>query len=219
MASLGALGYLAISSVVGVSLLLTPREDPGATAAVRQTPFEVDADQDGVGEGLGDHLDPSAPTSPTSTSTNPPANGRAPTGYQYVKGPAGVSTVIPADWRPVRVTGGMLATDPADPSRYVRYGGSPAAKQSMELAHVKQEREFAKRSTGYRQINHSKARYGGHEAIEWEYEHQVGRQAVHVRALYWRVRDTEYHLLAAAPAAAWPRMRPVYETMIAKASP
>jgi hypothetical protein len=211
MASLGALGYLAISAVVGVSLLLTPA-DPDATEAVRQIPFSAAG-------GMGAGVDPNSPASPTSTGANPPANNHPPAGYQYVTGPAGLRTVIPTGWYPIRVTGGMQATDPADASRYVRYGASPAAKQNIEVAHVKQEREFAKKSTGYRKINMSLGRYGGHEAIEWEYEHQVGKRTVHVRALYWRVDGTEYFLLATSPAAGWSRMRPVYETMIAKASP
>lgn len=215
MASLGALGYLVVSAAIGFSLLSTPSELDTREAAQRapSSPGRgVEAPDD-----TGLTSDPSASSSaPTS---GPPANERPPSGYQYVTGPYGLRTVIPSGWRPIRVTGAMQAADPADHNRYVRYGGAPAPKQNIDSSHVKEEHSFAKRSTGYRRIELHTATYGGHQAVEWEYEHQDGRQTIHVRTLYWRVGGIEYFLLASSPAAGWSRMRSVYDAMVAKAMP
>jgi hypothetical protein len=159
----------------------------------------------------------------TATGTAPPARlpVTAPPGFQRVSGPAGVRTVVPAGWSSVRTTGpgAVQASDPAGTGRFVKYGGSVAPGIGIDLVHVKYENDFASRAAEYSRIVLRSARYGGHDAVEWEFEHRNGSQVAHVKSLYWRADGKEYFLLASAPVTQWPQMKTVYDTMVANADP
>ena len=78
---------------------------------------------------------------------------------------------------------------------------------------------FAVRATDYHRITLSSASYGGHDAVEWEFEDREGANVMHVRSLYWRAGGKEYFVLASAPAPRWAQMQPIYDTMVANATP
>jgi hypothetical protein len=232
LASTFAAGYLVLSVVLGVALLTAPVYTTGATTPMASTPtytFE-DTPTDGPTKAPDPATDPgTAPTTvtppasprPPATTSHPPAAPPAPVGYQRVSGPAGLHTVIPSGWRAARSTGpgAMQASDPADTAHYVKYGGAPAPALAIEISHVQYENNFAVRSASYQRIKLQSASYGGHDAVEWEFEHREGASMRHVSSLYWRADGKEYFILAAAPAGEWPQMRSVYDAMVANATP
>lgn len=220
--------YLVGSLVLGIALLSMPKQSSPATVPAASEPIIVY--RDNPVEGLPvdpDRGDDSGTTGTTTSTTRPPSTSvhtptsAPPAGYQQVSGPAGLRTVIPAGWRSMKTTGpgALLAVDPADSVRYVKYGGSRAPDLAIEASHIQYENGFATRAVEYRRIALSSATYGGHDAVEWEFEHHDGSNLVHVRSLYWRAGGTEYFVLAAAPATRWPQMQPVYEAMVANATP
>lgn len=220
-----AAAYLVVSSVIGVSLLVAP-DDPTARAEPPPT---------GSGYGADSNLAPTSSRSssrdrgpfnersssrPPTTST-PPVTTTAPAGFMRVNGPAGVQTVIPNGWRVSRSTGpgAMQATDPADGSRFVKFGGSAAPVIDISTSHVQYENGFATRTPGYRRLDLSSATYGGHPAVEWEFEHTQGTAVRHVRSLYWRAQGNEYFVFASGPADRWADTVPIYDAMVAHSSP
>lgn len=230
LASIFALTYLIISILLGIALLNAPKVPGGGAAPVASTPT-IDYPDPTDNPGL---PDPGAPDdsgatgtattttttqAPPTTTTSPKPN--APAGYQPVTGPAGLRTVIPVGWRSSRATGpgAVQATDPADAERFVKYGGSVAPDVGIEPAHIQYENGFAVRTPDYKRLVLSSARYGGHDAVLWEFEHRDHGDVQHVRSLYWRAGGKEYFVLASAPANRWDAMVPIYETMVANASP
>jgi hypothetical protein len=227
LASTVALAYLAVSATVGITLLVSPKP-PGAQATPTVTTLESAKERDprDVPRVIPNSSDDSGARGTTSTTTPPPTTTPAPTstapaGFQRVSGPAGIQTVIPNGWRTMRSTGpgSAQASDPDDAGRYVKYGGSPAPGIGIEPSHIEYEHGFAARSIDYRRIALSSATYGGHDAVEWEFEHHDGTRLLHVRSLYWRTSGNEYFVLAAAPTTKWPAMLPVYDAMVANATP
>jgi hypothetical protein len=227
LASVIASAYLVLSLALGVALLSMPKATSPATSPAASVPTVAYQDSPTKAppaspDNRDDSGTPSGPTAgrpPTTPTTKPTPT--APAGFQQVAGPAGLHTVIPAGWPAMRTTGpgAVQATDPADTVRFVKYGGSPAPVLGIELSHIQYENGFATRATDYRRIGLSSAHYGGHDAVEWEFEHREGASLMHVRSLYWRADGKEYFVLAAAPAPRWPQMQPIYDTMVANATP
>jgi hypothetical protein len=231
--------YLVASAALGIMLLSAPPPATGNAAPAASTPkFSLDETTSITASTIpppygpdtvddsGRHTDPTTvpvpTTRPTTTrSTSSSLALSAPDGFQRVSGPAGVFTVIPAGWSAVRSTGpgALQAADPAGTGRYVKFGGSVAPQIAIDLSHIQYENGFAARSADYRRIALSLATYGGHEAVEWEFEHRDGPNISHVRSLYWRVGGKEYFVLASAPVAQWAQMRPIYDTMVANTDP
>jgi hypothetical protein len=192
--------YLVVSAVVGAALLATPRPEtgPGAT----EVPADVaERSENGI---------------TTTITTRPP-----PTGFQHVDGPERMRTVIPVGWRVAKggAPGASRAADPADSARFVGFGGAPAPSTDIAEAHAETESSFAERTTAYRRIELNRATYAGNPAVEWEYRHDDGTGTQHVRGLFWRVDGVEYFVFASAPESEWPRMRPVYDQMVAHSTP
>ncbi|MFL6142279.1 MAG: hypothetical protein ACJ72N_10500 [Labedaea sp.] len=239
LASAIALAYLIATSTLGVVLLSAPEQPvaaPAGNAYDARTGATAGADSGASTGAPATTAPPSTsgpagsrvPTGPagaarTSTRAAPPAPlpVTAPPGFRRVTGPAGVRTVIPAGWSSVRTTGpgAVQATDPAGTGGFVKYGGSAAPGVGIDLTHVKYENDFATRAAEYSRIVLRSARYGGHDAVEWEFEHRDGPQVAHVKSIYWRAEGKEYFLLASAPATQWPQMKSVYDTMVANADP
>ena len=228
LASAVAGAYLVLSLVLGVALLSMPKVPGPATVPAASIPTVVyedsptsetplttssaDPDDSGTASGTTTTAPPTSKATPTTV---------APPGFQQVTGPAGLRTVIPAGWRSSRTTGpgAMQATDPADTVRYVKYGGSSAPEVSIESSHIQYENLFASRAADYKRLILNSADYDGHDAVEWEFEHREGPNLMHVRSLYWRAEGKEYFVLAAAPAATWPTMQPIYTAMVENATP
>jgi hypothetical protein len=228
LASAIAGAYLVLSLVLGVALLSMPKVPGPATVPAASIPTIVYEDS------------PTTPSTPlpttsadpddsrpgTTTTTAPPTTKSTPTtvappGFQQVTGPAGLHTVIPAGWRSARTTGpgAMQATDPADTIRYVKYGGSAAPETGIESTHIQYENVFAGRAFDYKRLALNSAEYGGHDAVEWEFEHREGPNVMHVKSLYWRAEGKEYFVLAAAPATRWQQMQQIYKMMTENATP
>ncbi|MGH3758159.1 hypothetical protein [Actinophytocola sp.] len=193
-----AAGYVVVSTVLGAALLMRPQVPSAASP------------------------EPSSPTYVADEGARTPATTRPPPrGFRHVSGPAEIQTVIPVGWRIARAggPGAMRASDPSDAGRALGYGGAPAASTDIERLHLTSETLFAERTTGYERLGLSRATYGGHPAIEWEYEHHDGSGVQHVRALYWLVDGTEYFIFASGPDEGWSRMRPIYDEMVAHSRP
>jgi hypothetical protein len=225
VASTFAAGYLVLSVVLGVALLTAPVDAASVATPVASTPTYIFRDTPMDEPSLVPDkaaADSTTTTPPPATTTSPPpATPPAPVGYQQVSGPAGLRTVIPDGWHSARATGpgAMQANDPVGSGRYVKYGGSPAPQLAIDISHIHYENGFAIRAKDYKRIKLQSASYGGHDAVEWEFEHLEGDSVKHVRSLYWRAGDKEYFVLAAAPQDKWPQMRPVYDAMVANATP
>ena len=189
-----AAAYLVVSAAVGAVLLAMPKND--AVGVEDPTPY-ISSDV------------------PTVLSSSAPA------GFQVVRGPAGLSTVIPDGWRAASAgsPGAMRAVDPSDPARVVGFGGARASSTDIVRVHVDYESRFADRSVAYRRLDLNSATYGGHPAVEWEFQHRDGRGLQRVHALYWLVDGVEYFVFASAPYEEWTRMKPVYEAMVANSRP
>jgi hypothetical protein len=189
-----AAAYLVVSAAVGVVLLAMPKTDA-------------------AGDGN--------PATYISDDVVPPTGSPAPTGFQWVKGPESLETVIPYGWQTVQAggPGAMRAVDPSDAERIVGYGGAAASSTDIVAVHVAYESRFADRTSDYLRLDLNSATYGGHPAVEWEFLHQDGGGLQRVHALYWLVGDVEYFVFASGPDAQWSRMRPVYEAMVANSRP
>jgi hypothetical protein len=189
-----AVAYVVVSTAVGAALLVMPKTD----AATAENPTTY----------ISDDM-PTVLASP------------APAGFQRVRGPAGMETVIPDGWLTVAAggPGAMRAVDPSDAGRIVGFGGAAADSTDIVRIHVDYEGRFADRTTEYRRLGLNSATYGGHPAVEWKFQHEDGRGLQRVHALYWLVGHTEYFVFASGPDAQWSRMEPVYEAMVANSRP
>ena len=194
-------GYVVVSVALGAALLAVPKADPGAARQATLPPTYV-ADDSMRGRGA-------APTTVT------------PAGFERVAGPANVGTVIPTGWQVQQTdrSGVVHATDPAESSRFVGYGGTNVTQRDFAEAHIAGESAFATETSDYRRIDLSTATYAGHPAVQWEYQHDDGSGLRHVRSLYWRVAGTEYVVFASGPAAEWPQMSPIYDAMVGYSRP
>ncbi|WP_258904545.1 hypothetical protein [Actinokineospora sp. UTMC 2448] len=144
-----------------------------------------------------------------------------PAGYQRVVGPGGLVTTVPQGWTITRSTGpgSVQATDPADPGRFVRYGGAPPPSASLNESHVDYARAFGAAKPGYRAIRLDAVTYRGMAAVEWEFAHAIDGGTRHAKSLYWRVDGIEFFIYAAAPAERWAETEPIYRTMMANSTP
>lgn len=196
-----AVVYLLVSAVLGAALLIRP-DVPAEAGPGAPNPSYVSEDS------------PGGPRSGATTS-------QAPHGFQRVSGPARVQTVIPVGWTIARAggPGAMRATDPSDGGRFVGYGGTTATARDIAGVHLANETKFAERTADYVRITLNRATYAGHQAIEWEYEHNDGSGTQHVRSLFWLVDGVEYFISASGPEARWPGMLPIYDEMVANSRP
>ena len=191
-----AAAYLVVSASVGVVLLSMPKTDPsGGNPATYMSDDTLPA--------------PEIMVSP------------APAGFQRVRGPAELETVIPDGWRTVDAgaPGAVRAVDPSDAGRVVGFGGAVASSTDIVGVHVAYEERFADQTHDYKRVDLNSATYGGHPAVEWEFVHQDGRGLQRVQALYWLVGDVEYFVFVSGPDAQWTRMQPVYDAMVANSRP
>jgi hypothetical protein len=145
----------------------------------------------------------------------------APAGFQWVRGPENMETVIPDTWTPVAAgqPGAMRAVDPSDPERIVGYGGAKATSADIVGVHIAYEQGFADRTTAYRRLDLNRATYGGHPAVEWEFVHRDGRRLQRVHSLYWLAGGIEYFVFASSTNDQWSRMKPIYDAMVANSRP
>ncbi|WP_018685654.1 hypothetical protein [Actinokineospora enzanensis] len=209
LASSLVVAYAAVSAAVGTVLLLAPKEaDPQA----RPAPTYV-------------YEDPPAPSIGSAPSTSPHPSRVAmpavPEGYQRVAGPGGLITTIPAGWTVKRSSGpgAMQATDPADPNRYVRYGGAAMPAAGLVESHVEYERTYASAHPNFTRQSLGTTTYHGVQALDWEFEHDSPAGRRHAHSMYWRIDGVEYFVYASSTVDSWPETETIYQTMIDNATP
>jgi hypothetical protein len=204
---------LAVCGALATILLLTTA-GPNEPAA-QLGPGVVDATVD-----LVPPTDPSTREVSPDTATTTVIETDAAEGYQPVSGPGGITTVIPAGWSasPASGPGAMQANDPADPTRFIRFGGSAAPREDIYGSHVAYQSQISDRP-GFRSIRLEPTRFHGAEAVAWEFQWDVAEGRRHVSSLYWRIGGTEYFVLAAALVHRWPETEPIFDAMIANAQP
>ncbi|SER39495.1 hypothetical protein SAMN04487818_103136 [Actinokineospora terrae] len=194
--------YAAVSAAVGTVLLVAPKEPQ-----VQAYPVYIYTE---------------GPTPPSTTTTGPsPVAMPVPEGYQRVAGPGGLITTIPLGWTITRSTGpgAMQATDPADPTRYVRYGGSAAPATDLVATHVDYEQRFAEAHRGFQRFSLGTTTYHDVPAVDWEFEHDsaAGRRRAH--SMYWRIAGTEYFLYASSTTNRWSDTKSIFNTMVDNSTP
>jgi hypothetical protein len=230
--------YVVITAITGTALLVTGQQiseadaqagkPMGATARYTDT-ITVTRDPSTVPRPTSTHTPPPSTRkqSQTTTTTTAPMTEPAqrhpdvPSGYQRVHGPGGMTTTVPATWAQHRTTGpgAMLAVDPRDALRYVKYGGSATPDNDMLAVHLMYESSFAARSVGYKRLALSETTFHGADAVVWEFQVTGAGGLRHVKSLYWRMRGTEYFVFAADVQSDWARMTPIYDRLVAGATP
>ncbi|GLZ39113.1 hypothetical protein Acsp05_27370 [Actinokineospora sp. NBRC 105648] len=166
---------------------------------------------------------PSAGAQPSETGAPSPSRVAMPVpeGFARVAGPGGIVTTIPVGWLVTRSSGpgAMQATDPADPNRYVRYGGAPVPSTDLVESHVDYERTYSATRKNFLRYSLGTTTYHGVQALDWDFEHDVpdGKRRAH--SMYWRVNGIEYFLYASSTTPRWPETLPIFHTMIDNTTP
>ncbi|MGZ0149501.1 hypothetical protein ACXJJ3_20725 [Kribbella sp. WER1] len=204
---------LVLCGLVGTSLLLLRSTGDSATAAEPKTPAGTPTTST-LPAPTPTPSDTSEPTNPSSSApaSTPPAS--TPGDVQDVSGPGGITTKIPQGWSAAVRSGGTdaQAADPAQPTSFLRYGGSPSP--SRPLAEVMQdaERGFSAKYPGYQLIGLRPGTWRTHESVSWEFEFDTADGRKHVESVYWRTGGNDYVLYASALVTNWPAMKAVYTT-------
>ncbi|WP_228685066.1 hypothetical protein [Amycolatopsis thermoflava] len=207
LALLAGVANLVVLGAVGTALLLVRDSGDGGTTQLATATSSSATTTASTSS--------SRRTSTTTTTSSSVAPG------SEVTGPAGIRTVIPEGWTvaPTRSAGSVQATDPADSSRYVRYGGSAVPNASILDSHLEAESDFAAARPGYSRVELAQTTIRGYEAIVWEFEWTAPEGKRHVKAEYWRASGTEYFVYASSKAADWPEMVPILTAMTENAIP
>jgi len=212
-------GYAAVSAVVGAVLLITPKEPAPGTAAPSTSYILAPP----PAYGPADVMTPVVPSPGGPAATPSPSNVALPVpdGFQRVAGPGGLITTIPKGWIITRASGpgAMQATDPAEPSRQVRYGGAPAPPTDLLQSHVDYESVFSRSKAAFHRLSLGTTTYHGVTAVDWEFEHDTADSRRRAHSMYWRVDGFEYFIYAASDADKWAQTLPIYHAMIDNATP
>jgi hypothetical protein len=115
----------------------------------------------------------------------------------------------------------VQATDPADSTRFVRYGGSAAPATSILQSHLAAERDFSRQPArpGYARLKLDQTTVRGNEAVDWAFEWNAPEGRRHVHAVYWRANGTEYFVYASTKLTDWPQFSTVLTAMLANSTP
>ncbi|WP_054050881.1 hypothetical protein [Alloactinosynnema sp. L-07] len=212
-------GYAAVSAVVGAVLLVAPKESKAGSAAPTTTYIFAPP----PAFGPADTQTPITPGPDGGATTASPSMVALPVpdGFERVAGPGGLVTTIPKGWIITRAAGpgAMQATDPAEPSRQVRYGGAPAPAADLLQSHVDYEAVFSRSKAAFHRLSLGTTTYHGVTAVDWEFEHDTADARRRVHSMYWRIEGVEYFVYAAADADKWGQMLPIYHAMIDNATP
>lgn len=160
---------------------------------------------------------PSTPTAPTAPTSKPTPSAA----FKDVSGPGGVVTKIPSGW-PAKVRGGKTdaqATDPAQPTSFLRYGGSASPAQPLITVMRTTERNFSTQYPGYKLIALRPETWRGHESVAWTFEFDTADGRKHVDSVYWRAGQNDYVVYASALLTNWPAMQQIYTTAHDAAQP
>ncbi len=207
VALVAAAANLTLCALVGTVLLVTGgRED---TPAAAPPPSEYLSSTDSI------------PATTPSTTTATTTSATASDDFDTVTAGDGFSTVVPRGW-PTKslpnAPGAFQATDPADSTNYVRYGGA-AAKGDIYQSHTDYERERSKQLTGLTRVQLTPMTVRGNEAVDWEFTWSAPEGERHVRSVYWRTGGIEYFVYVSSLASVWEPMPTLLSTMTERARP
>lgn len=206
-----------MSTVLGASLLAAPPAPDSPAAAPTHYIYQPTAPTPS-----GRSVTEAPSQRPLITTPSPSMVAMPiPEGFQRVAGPGGLVTTVPKGWTITRSTGpgAVQATDPADPERFVRYGGSTPPAQSLNESHVDYAKRFGAGKPGYVSVRLDALTYRGMPAVEWEFEHDSAAGRRHAKSLYWRVEGIEFFIYAASTSERWTDTEPIYRTMMANSTP
>jgi hypothetical protein len=213
---------LAVCALVG-SALLVVRSGGGDAAAAEPGITSAPTSTEPTESSPSTTADPTTPSQPTTpaTSTPPPTTPGVPVGFQAVSGPRGITTLIPTGWqaKPREGQAAIQATNPAEPTSFLRYGGSPSPAEPLLAVQQAAERAFRPTYAGYQLIALTPGKWRGHESVTWEFEFEAAGGRKHVNSTYWRAAGVDYVLYASALVTSWPQMKTVYTTALAATKP
>lgn len=226
---LAAGGYLVIAGLFGF-LMLHGRGGGTGGAPVGPTGVGYPGNYPVVGTEVqgGNGFAPSQPdtaqpttTTDTTTTTTDTSSQPVSGNYTTVGGPDGLSTEVPVGWTPMpTATPGIYqADDPADSSRFVRFGAVPAPTGDLVANVTGDEATNHNISAGYQRIQLQSAQFHGDPAADWEfYFTKAGRQR-HVAARYWEQQGIEYVVYASSNADGWAQTQPIFAHLVDTAQP
>jgi hypothetical protein len=146
----------------------------------------------------------------------------APDDGQQVTSPIGLQVVIPTGWDPVPKpdSGVVQASDPDDPSYFVRYGNEPNPGMPLLRAIELAEHTTPTIRDGYRRLALESVSFdGAAQAVNWEFTFDADGVTRHADGMFWRLDGVEYLIYASAPDSEWSTMRPIYQTMLDTVTP
>ena len=200
-----------VCGLIGIGLLLVRTPDDQASAAEPKASTSTPTTPPQTTPAPST---PSDSSTPTSTPTTSAPQTSTPNEFQDVSGPGGIGTKIPAGWQ-AKVRSGASdaqATDPAEPTSFLRYGGSTSPNQPLIEVMRNAERGFSTRYRGYRLIGLRPGTWRQHESVSWEFEFDTPDGRKHVASVYWRAGGLDYVLYASALTTNWPAMKAIYAT-------
>ena len=207
---------IVVCGAVVAALLLTrdvPSGDSGSTAVVY--PFDAGTQIYPEPETGTETYTETETTTPTTTTV------AAPSGYEQVTGPGGMTTYIPAGWPTKTATGpgAMQADDPAG-VLLLRYGGSATSEVDTYQVHVDYEGQFAANRSGYSRLRLDRSTVRGMSAVDWEFEYDPqGDTRRHIRSVYWLSQGYEYFVYVSAPVDQWSQAQEILDVMLDNATP
>lgn len=211
---------LVVCGLIGTSLLLLRAPDDTADAAVPKPSASTPTSPTSPAESTPAQSSP-AESSPPASSGTPTATASTPGPGDFtdVSGPGGIVTKIPAGWQAKIRKTDTQATDPTQPTSFLRYGGSPSPAQPLISLLRNTERDFSTRYPGYKLIALQPGTWRGHESVTWTFEFDTADGRKHVDSVYWRAGQNDYVLYASALVKNWPAMQQIYATAHAAAQP
>jgi hypothetical protein len=210
------LANLVVCALIG-SALLVVRSGGGDAAAAESGPTPAP-----TASSPSPTADPTTPSQPTTpVPSTPPTTPGVPAGFQAVSGPRGITTLIPTGWQAKLREGqaAIQATNPAESTSFLRYGGTPSPAEPLLTVQQAAERAFRPTYPGYQLITLTPGRWRGHESVSWEFEFQAPGGRKHVNSIYWRAAGVDYVLYASALVNSWPKMKTIYTTALAATKP
>jgi hypothetical protein len=197
-------GYTAVAAIVGVILLTlgSPTPSPALPAPAPQVALAT-------------------PPSPTTTTVPPTSSTTATTGFTSVMGPNGVVTAVPTGWPLGSCTTAdcTQANDPANATRFLRFGASPSRSDSLLNQQAAYEMEFSAGRTNFQRVKLDAVTHHGHEAVDWEFEYDLNGVRRHVKTLLWRANGEDNWVYASSELQLWPATRDIYDRMADAAKP
>ncbi|QWF81929.1 hypothetical protein [Amycolatopsis sp. CA-230715] len=202
-----AAGNLVVCGAIGTTLLFVSTKDESGTAvAATSASMTVEATQLS-------QVPSSAASS--SSSESPSSSASAP-----VSGPGGIATVLPAGWTAQpKDQYTAEARDPADSTRFVRFGISAPSTASIMAVHTAGEKDFIRRYPSYSRLRLEETPVRGNDGLVWEFEYIAAEGQRHVRVHYWRAGGTEYLVYASSKAEQWPSTEPILNAMLDHSTP